>query len=303
VVHLEFVIDDAADAESFTAARATVLRAADRLFAAPAPGTAAPHYMGVIPASEPDMACGPTAERASLVTCVESIPWRPEREPDLATALARARAAFARVRDAVAGDEPSNVLVLQTARAALGDCAPIAAESAEAKRSGVLVITLCSGTSCDETCLANIASGPRYQVRASGDVDRILERLLTPSIPPWGLHGRARVALAMGDGVGYVAGSARPRPSTSGALVEWDLPMPGDAITLTLRVRPTRTGRLRTSASTTASVVGSDGRARDVAVPSAVIEVAGELWHALLPTAVLGDPMEYSTAGHVVAAP
>jgi hypothetical protein len=145
-------------------------------------------------------------------------------------------------------------------------CPPVLRAARKARGQGVLVLAVCTGSECDEQCMRQVASGPRYYFRAHeitpflAVFERIGSRIVRrgPRL--------LEVDETLPPHMALVPGSIRPpqsAPADPELRVRWsDVYVPRDGVTYTLKVRPNRAGYLPTDVEARGRIVDVKGRGR-----------------------------------------
>lgn len=117
----------------------------------------------------------------------------------------------------------------------------------DAKGKGVGVVSVCVGRHCDEQCMRELASSPRYYCSID-EFNRVVEMLrrIRGEIKDVVLKSLA-VTERLPQNMRYVTGSAEPDPwqlSPDEQTLQWITRyVPKDGVTFTLRVEPQELGR------------------------------------------------------------
>jgi Mg-chelatase subunit ChlD len=164
-------------------------------------------------------------------------------------------------------DELTEVMVVLSDGGNNAGCAPVLAAARQARGQGILLIAVCVGNSCDEQCMRQVASGPRYYFRAqnagqlSAVFERIRDRILKINLR------KLTVYDALPDWMEYVPGSADPPQSSPDDPDQWlkweDVYVPADGVTYAFKVKPLKTGYMPTNAEATGNLIDNKGRSRE----------------------------------------
>lgn len=189
--------------------------------------------------------CALTNNVSQLSTCIDRL--AADGGSDIAGAILLGIEAIGAGRNMVDDrDTTREVLIVLADGGNGGGCGPVLANAGQAKGQGILVATGCVTAGCDSDCMRSTATSPRYFF-ASGELD-VLSSVLVTIRKQFQSTIVKHVALTetLGSAFDVVAGSAQPEPRASdGRQVEWWLtpdPLPLDAVTLTLGVRPVASG-------------------------------------------------------------
>jgi uncharacterized protein YegL len=146
------------------------------------------------------------------------------------------------------------------------ECGEVVQAAHKAKQQGVLVIAVCLGTDCDERCMRNVASAPRYYFRAENAghltsiFHQIRERLINIDLR------RLVVEETLSPTMAYVPGSAAPPPaehSPDGGWMKWVTDyVPREGVTYTLKAKPLRVGNMPVNQVATGKLIDHRGRER-----------------------------------------
>lgn len=150
-----------------------------------------------------------------------------------------------------APDEITEVMILLSDGHDPRGCRPALGEARNVKSNGVLVIAVCVGRGCDEGCMRQVASSPRYYFRAesagalAGIFHQIRDRIVNISVR------RLVIEETPADGLAYVPGSAAP-PTESidepTGVLRWRFDyVPTDGVTVTYRSRAVTPGERRSA--------------------------------------------------------
>lgn len=219
--------------------------------------------------------CRMGSTEAQLRTCIERV-----GAEGTATAAPGLREAARMLAQAMRepGSEADEVVVVFSA-GALDDCGEVVAAARTAKGRGAEIAAVCVGDGCAASCLRDVASSPaRYlSDRPSqpllaflGDVR---DRLRNVNI------ARLELRDELGPDVEFVPASASPRqsePDLPTTWLAWTLLAEIDrVITVTYRVRPTRTGQVPANTRATGHLVDTADRDRSWTFPPAWVTVLG----------------------------
>jgi Mg-chelatase subunit ChlD len=145
-------------------------------------------------------------------------------------------------------------------------CSPVLSAARKARGQGVLLISVCVGNDCDEQCMRQVASGPRYYFRAenAGQLQAVFERI-RDRILKINLR-KLTVVDTLPSWMEYIPGSADPpqtAPDNPAQWLKWeDVYVPADGVTYAFKVRPLKTGYMPTNAGATGELVDNKGRTR-----------------------------------------
>jgi hypothetical protein len=146
-----------------------------------------------------------------------------------------------------------------------GNCPGAVQAAARARGQGVMVAAVCVGADCDAACLRQVAGSGRYYFTDAqvGALSRLVrdELVMTTLVP---IKVRTLSLLdTLGPDVAYVPGSAISTTQSGGPdrwfLWRGNMGAQRFAYTRTLKVRPTRVGRLATNLSAHGAVTTTDG--------------------------------------------
>lgn len=149
-------------------------------------------------------------------------------------------------RSGINRDELTEVIIVLADGGNNAGCQPILAAARQAKSQGVLLVAICFGSACDEQCMRQVASGPRYYFRAdnAGQLVAVFDRIAVLLVGDVADH--LTVTDTWGDRFAYVAGSANPAPESPVTPTTWlrwvTAGVPPAGATHTLRLRPLRPG-------------------------------------------------------------
>ena len=162
-------------------------------------------------------------------------------------------------------DEITEVMVVLSHGSDEG-CGPVLRAARQACSQGILMIAVCVGSGCDETCMRQVASSPRYYCRAenssalSGVFDQIRDRLSSIVVR------RLEIKDTLPGNMAYVANSANPPqsdPADPADYLVWEEAyIPREGVTYTFRVQPLQAGAWPTNLETTGRLVDTKGRGR-----------------------------------------
>jgi Mg-chelatase subunit ChlD len=187
-----------------------------------------------------------------------------EGQTNIAAALARAQANL----DGFGRSEALPVIVLLTdgrLDPAAEDPRPIATA---ARNSGTQIYTVGLGSDVDQALLADLAGRPDrfFFAPTAGDLFPIYAQILRLVLSS--LAGNLIIDDVVADDMSYVEGSARPGALVAFGRLSWGRSLlPATGITLTYRLRTTRSGCQPTNREARASYTDADGLAREFVFP------------------------------------
>ncbi len=177
---------------------------------------------------------------------------------------------------------PREVIVVLSAGVESGACDRVRDQAADARASGVLVMTACVGANCDRTCLAEVpssVSGRRFAFRSWSSWSFLSELLLdlaAASGPFFSPIDRVSVMDVLHENLMYQGGGD---PTTGdGRRLSWSFaPWSADAVTRSFQVQAVGIGRFLVSRSVSATVFYNGtfwpGPSRTMALMNPVLEV------------------------------
>jgi len=169
-------------------------------------------------------------------------------------------------RGDVSRKELTEVMVVLSDGGNNAGCSPVLSAARKARGQGVLLISVCVGNDCDEQCMRQVASAPRYYFRAenAGQLQAVFERIKN-RILQINLR-KLTVVDTLPDWMEFIPGSADPpqtAPDDPDQWLKWeDVYVPADGVTYAFKVRPLRTGYMPTNAGATGTLVDNKGRTR-----------------------------------------
>lgn len=130
-------------------------------------------------------------------------------------------------------------------------CGNVQAAAGRVKAQGILLITVCVGTSCDAQCMRQVASSPRYffEARSASQLSNIFEQIRR------GIDRIVLKSLKVVDNLPpnmvLVEGSAEPVPNSTGPnddQLEWRTSyVPREGVTYSFKVKPQEVGHWPTN--------------------------------------------------------
>lgn len=173
------------------------------------------------------------------------------------------------------------VVLLSDGRDPAG-CGPALEEARRLRSEGVLIIAVCTGPGCDESCMRALASSPRYYYRAenSGALQSIFQEVRDRFL---NVVVRELTLLEVpGEALQVDPADAHPAPDSydplTGAMTWRYVYVPREGVTVTVRARPLFGGRLAVAQSSGGTWVDNRGRSGAFAFP--------ELWLGSIDTRV-----------------
>lgn len=177
---------------------------------------------------------------------------------------------------------PREVMLVLSAGVESGGCDRVRDQAADARSSGVLVITACVGAKCDRTCLAEVpsnVSGRRFAFRSWSSwsfLSDLLTDLTVASGPFFSPVDRIVVEDVLHENLLYEGGGD---PTTGdGRRLSWSFaPWSGSPVTRTFRAQAVGVGRFLVSRSVSATMYFNSafwpGPAQTIALMNPVLEV------------------------------
>ena len=168
--------------------------------------------------------------------------------------------------------QPSEVMILISDGANDRGCDVVKAASSRVMRDGVLMITICASRSCDEACLNEVASSPRYFFRAE-DVYWMFSVFDTIRDADhfWSVIAPLSLTDTIPANMEIIESSVAPpaRISTDGRSITLVLRklQGNEAVRLSYKLRPLEAGHHPTGVKTTAAFVDQVGGRGSVVVP------------------------------------
>lgn len=164
-------------------------------------------------------------------------------------------------------DEITEVMVVLSDGGNNAGCDPVLQAARQARGQGILMIAICVGPGCDEACMRQVASSPRYYFKAEnagalqGIFEQIRDRLLNIVIR------KLEVKDTLPDFMEFVPNSADPPQSQPSDPTQWlmwsDVYIPREGVTYTFKVKPLKVGYMPTNLETTGSLTDNKGRAKN----------------------------------------
>ncbi len=130
-------------------------------------------------------------------------------------------------------------------------CGNVQAAAGKVKAQGILLITVCVGTSCDAQCMRQVATSPRYffEARSASQLANVFEQIRRQiqSI----LLKSLKVVDNLPPNMVLVEGSAEPAPNSTGPnndQLEWRTSfVPREGVTFSFKVKPQEVGHWPTN--------------------------------------------------------
>jgi uncharacterized protein YegL len=190
--------------------------------------------------------------------------------------LAEALRVHARGKSRNEPDWTTEVVIVYSLEPPDDRCDEALRASRQVRGAGILAITVGAGPSCNQRCMRELASSPRYFFEA-GDV-RLMDVLhqIRDRITNVVVRSLA-VSDTLSSDLAYVPGSARPVPTAigpSGRWLQWhDAHVHRVGVTYTFRAKPLRLGALSTNEVAEGEVIINTGErvAWRFAVPTVVV--------------------------------
>ena len=249
-MHLVLVLD-VSPGTDFEALRQFASRTVEMLDPDAFPGT----RIGVVTIGyNAAVQCRLTNDVQGLAACIDAVD-RPDIGPlRLDAGVEAGKGVLVRGREDSAPPEGvMEVMVVASDGQNSAGCPPFLQAANDAKMRGMLILTYCSAAGCDEQCLRQGASSPRYYFKA-GVEGFPLGTVLSGFRDIMNHNGRgsATVTDTLPDGVTMVPGSADAPISVQEGRWTWDLDrFPVDGMTLTFRVTIDPPGRIPLSSGAT----------------------------------------------------
>lgn len=142
-------------------------------------------------------------------------------------------------------------------------CAPVLQAANTVKGQGILLITVCVSSRCDEQCMRQAATSPRYFYKVENA--RQLEQVLAEIRDRIGALAIAQLRIrdVLPDNMRLVPDSIVPDPedvSVAGDVVDWVIPwVPRDGVTVSLEVEPLEPGYWPTNVEATGELWDVNG--------------------------------------------
>jgi uncharacterized protein YegL len=161
-------------------------------------------------------------------------------------------------------DRITEVMVLFSDGRNDAGCGPVLNAARKVRGQGVLTIAVCVGADCDEACMRQVASSPRYYFRVENvsDLwsifDQIRDRPINVAVR------LLEVKDVLPANMAYVPDSAVPAQAEPAQPVDYllwrDTYVPREGVTYTFRVRPLQAGRWPSNLNATGRMVDNRGR-------------------------------------------
>ena len=220
--------------------------------------------------------CPLTHDLAQINGCIDQL--GAAGSPNLEAAIEAARTLIVQ---APSGDRPAdevNEVVLLSSGAPLEiTCDRLVQSAGTLRGRGVFLPVVCAGPMCDERCLRQVGTSPRFyfdhmNAGAIGDVLEMQERwVFGPT-----LVSQMIITETISPGAEFVANSAQPTPdavSPDGRTLTWRTSLvPSEGITLNLQARPSRLG-MNALASATGSITDNAALGRAFTFPLQAVMV------------------------------
>ncbi|MFN2252355.1 MAG: vWA domain-containing protein [Anaerolineae bacterium] len=163
-------------------------------------------------------------------------------------------------------DELTEVMVVVSDGRNDEGCRPVLNEVRKAQGQGVLVIAACAGADCDEQCMRQVASSPRYFFTTENLsslwtlFERIRDQIRKINIR------QLEVEETLPPHMALVSGSVDPRqaePDDVDRRLLWrDVYVPQEGVTYTLKARPLRAGYLPANELAVGRLIDNKGRGK-----------------------------------------
>ncbi len=206
--------------------------------------------------------CALSNSTARLRSCISRI--GASGAPDLEGAIDEGLQLITRGRAGISSpDEVSEIMLVASGSTIGGNgCNDAKRAAGGVKAQGILFITTCAGRTCDQQCLNQLASSPRYYWDEI-DVGLILAAMRPILNPTAGALVRfMALTETLAAGVTLVPGSASPAPndvSPDGMTQTWRTAfVPREGVTFTFQAKPSRLGPQAVD-------TGAEGLLRDTA--------------------------------------
>ena len=130
-------------------------------------------------------------------------------------------------------------------------CGNVQAAAGKVKSQGILLITVCVGTSCDAQCMRQVATSPRYffEARSASQLANVFEQIRRQIQNI--LLKSLKVVDNLPSNMVLVAGSAEPAPNSTGPnddQLEWRTSfVPREGVTFSFKVKPQEVGHWPTN--------------------------------------------------------
>ena len=208
--------------------------------------------------------CSLTSEENRAISCVNRVGANGGSRMDLA--IMEGLRVLSLHRQGLNRDELTEVMVVLSDGGNNAGCAPVLSAVQSARGQGVLVIAVCVGDDCDETCMRQVASSPRYFFKAenAGQLVSVIQRIRDSAL---GISLRKlTVHDALPEWMEFVPDSADP-PQTSPVApdrwLEWEETyVSADGVTYTFEVKPLKTGYMPTNTEATGDLIDHKARSR-----------------------------------------
>lgn len=177
----------------------------------------------------------------------------------------------------LAGTDPiAEVILLLADGVNTRGCQPVLRAADQARDEGIVVVTVCIGPNCDETCLRQVADNRYnyYGIESAAGLYAVMDQArgrLEPAVLQLAIEEVLHPSMA------YVAGSANP-PTTDPAApsyhLSWEDTIPVASVyTCTFGVRPMEVGTWPIGFAATGRIVDWRGRTREWAFESPSVTV------------------------------